>query len=100
MKAWTLSRATAPSDNLAIRAAKEDAEAVLSRAIAREILDKRRKVLLVGLCGDSVIVPPGYPAFAEPPEFYKRTPRELLEEEVTYELRPFPAVVYFREIIT
>jgi tRNA wybutosine-synthesizing protein 2 len=83
-----LSRATAPSDNLAIRAAKEDAEAVLSCAITREVLDKRRKVLLRGDCVEiPVIVPlPGYPAFCqESPEFYKRTPslRELLEGEVT-----------------
>ncbi len=95
-----MSRATAPSDNLAIRAAKEDAEAVLSRAIAREILDKRRKVLLRGGYVEiPVIVPlPGYPSFCqELPEFYKRTPnlRELLEDEVTpQELRLLPGGWY------
>lgn len=83
-----MSRATASNDNLAIRALKKDAEAVLGRVIDEKILDKRRKVLLHGGCVEiPVIAPlPGYPAFCqELPEFYKRTPglRELLEEEVT-----------------
>jgi tRNA wybutosine-synthesizing protein 2 len=96
MKAWTLSRATAPSDNLAVRTAKEDAEAVLSLAVAGDVLDKRRKVLLRG---DYVEIPvtvplPGYPSFSqELPEFYKRTPGlgELFDGKATSrELRLLP----------
>jgi len=43
-----LSRATAPSASLAIRAEKKDTEAILSRVISSELLDKNRKVVAKG----------------------------------------------------
>jgi tRNA wybutosine-synthesizing protein 2 len=43
-----LSRATAPSASLAIRAEKKDAEAILSRVISSGLLDKSRKVVAKG----------------------------------------------------
>lgn len=75
---------------------KKDAEAVLSRAIAGDALDKRRKILIRG---DYVEIPlivplPGYPSFSQDlPEFYRRTPglREVLDGEITpRELRLLP----------
>jgi tRNA wybutosine-synthesizing protein 2 len=83
-----LSKATAQSDNLAIRVLKAEAKAVLSQAIAIGKLDSRRKV---HVRGDYVEIPvsgplPGHAAFfQELPEFYNRTPelREFLREEVT-----------------
>lgn len=88
MKAWTLSRAIASSDNLVIRVAKDDAKSVLNCVMAAEILDRQRKVVFHGGYVEiPVIAPlPGYSAFfQEHPEFYKRTPGicELLDGEVT-----------------
>lgn len=91
-----MSRATASSDNLAIRVAKEDAEAVLNRAIAGDALDKRRRILVRGDCVEIPLIAPlpGYPSFfQEQPEFYRRTPslREVLDGKVTpLELRLLP----------
>lgn len=83
-----MSKATAQSDNLAIRVLKAEAKAVLSQVIASGKLDSRRKV---HVRGDYVEIPvrgpvPGHAAFfQELPEFYKRTPKlcEFLREEVT-----------------
>lgn len=83
-----MSKATARSDNLAIRVLKVEAKAVLSQVIASGKLDSRRKV---HVRGDYVEIPvsgplPGHAVFfQELPEFYKRTPKlhEFLKEVVT-----------------
>jgi tRNA wybutosine-synthesizing protein 2 len=83
-----LSRASAPSANLAIIAGKAEADAVLGRTIREGILDKRRKVLSRG---DRVEIPvlarlDGYKfAAQEKIELYRSAPRleELLAEEMS-----------------
>lgn len=88
--AWTLSRATPRSANLAVRVQKEDANAALSRILAAGQLDKRRKILVRG---ELVEIPLKGPVSdcqtfcQDEPEFYRRMPelKELLEGELSSE---------------
>jgi len=83
-----LSRASAPSANLAIIAGKAEAEAVLDRTRREGILDRRRKVLSRG---ERVEIPvqaglDGYMVAAqEKIELYRSAPRleELIAEEMS-----------------